>query len=134
LTEGFPSLKELVERELARRANAEDMRAALTFIAHDTPNSLVSVDEAVKAIEATDGDDSGKPIYVAKAIEVAVLDALQTLHPKRAIVCSSVVKHSRSLRDLARPDLELDATRDVDAAERAVERNTKRPTPTHWAN
>jgi hypothetical protein len=48
LTE-FPSLQELVQRELARRQESEDMFPALSFVVDDE-HSATDVETAVKAI------------------------------------------------------------------------------------
>jgi hypothetical protein len=127
LTEGFPSLKEMVELELKRRAEGEDHRPAFWFVACDESGALTDVDEAVAAIiDRTDNDPQGKVVYVSHLIERAVFDALHVAHPKRMPICNSIVAPGQSMRDLPRPDIELEPSRDHDDAGRAVDHAAKR--------
>jgi hypothetical protein len=59
---------------------------------------------------------------VAKAIREAVLDALDKAYPKRCTICSDIVAPGQSLSEYARPDIDLDPSRDADALDRATER------------
>jgi hypothetical protein len=128
-------LQEIIESELARRENREDMRPALWFVSCDEPGALMDVDEAVKVIvERADNDLSGKPVYVSRSIEKAVMDALHVGYPKRWSICNQVVSPGQPASLYARPDLELEPDRDADATERAAARiaEMRDPKSTHW--
>jgi hypothetical protein len=121
-------LKEMVEREIGRRTDCEDMRPAFWFVTDEEhPRALADVTTAVAAIiERTDGDDQGELVYVTRAIERGVFDALHAAHPRRMIICNQIVSPGQSMRDLPRPDIELEPSRDHDAAGRAVDHAAKR--------
>jgi hypothetical protein len=123
LTLGFPSLKEMVECELARRQDNEDLRPAFCFIVHDVPGGLADVDEAVKAIvEVAENDGNWAKVCVTRAIGEAVIDALQAAHPKRCVISHPIVSPGQSQEQLARLDIDYEPERIADAADRAAER------------
>jgi hypothetical protein len=103
LTDGLPSLKELVERELKRRAEGTDYRPAFWFVSHDKPGALTDVAVAMAAIiERADSDEDGDVVYVSPSIERAVLDKLHAEHPKRMAICNQVVHPDDSMRERGR--------------------------------
>jgi hypothetical protein len=129
-------LQQMVAAEIARRQESENQKPAFWFVAHDQPGALTDIRQAVAAIvERTDGDDQGKPIYVAHSIEKAVMDALQAAHPKRYVMCNSVVDSARrhapvpETSETAAPSAPIEIDRpgepprpDEDVASRAAER------------
>jgi hypothetical protein len=67
-------------------------------------------------------EDGRKIVCVTRAIQDAVLDALQAAYPKRMIIYRPIVEPGQSLRETTRPDIDLAPSRDGDAIDRAAER------------
>jgi hypothetical protein len=85
----YPSLKELVAREQARRAEANTVYMPFSFIVDDKgENAFKDVAEAVKAIEAergtrANGSGSSQKVCIHSAINDAVCAALEAGHPRQ---------------------------------------------------
>lgn len=84
---GFPSLQELVQRELARRQDEGASYNPFRFVVKNGSKGVTNVEEAVAAIEAElearDKDIACASPVIALSIKDAVIAALQAEHPKR---------------------------------------------------
>lgn len=141
---GFPSLQEMVQRELARREDAQSIFLPFSFIVRDEPAAITDVAAAVKAIEAqTEAVNCGERVTIASGIRNDVVAALKATHPRRfkklgnvSILARVIVKPSEAGDIPHRPwrsDVDDDVTeractrrlaiprRMVDSAERAVD-------------
>jgi hypothetical protein len=71
---GLPSLKDLADRELARRSEAESVLPPIRFVESDAADATMNVEAAVKAIEA---------FAEARNIGQRVTPALAAAHPRQ---------------------------------------------------
>lgn len=84
---GFPSLQELVQRELARREEAGARYNPFTYVVRDWPGAISDIATAVAAIEAElEARDKGiacsRPV-IGPSIQADVEAALHAKYPKR---------------------------------------------------
>jgi hypothetical protein len=79
-----------------RDSENQRRKPAFYFVAHDALGSLMDVGEAVRAIEQnTANADSRELVYVSHSIREAMMGALEKAHPRRYVMCSSVVDSKR---------------------------------------
>jgi len=125
---GFPSLQEMVQRELARRQEGDGQYPCLAFVVYDKRHgALTDVEAAVKAI-VEQAEDGGDRVYIASSIREAVVAALDAKFPKRRILIRTIV--GSAMRDAPIPEAAEGAgpsspAARLDAVERARERLAK---------
>jgi hypothetical protein len=128
---GFPSLKELVEREIARRQEGDSTWPTLCFIVDDkNPSALTNVEAAVKAIveQAEQGNITDR-VHITSDVHEAVLAALRAVYPRRLILVRTFA--DSPMRYAEKPEVaegsapSVAARIDDDAAARARDRLAK---------
>jgi hypothetical protein len=112
------NLKDLVQAELARRAEASSTLLPFTYTTHDEPGAMTDVQTAVSAVEEEHaarvrGEMRTAPT-IAAGIAGAVEDALAAAHPKhfarlgRLSIVAHVIVDART-RHAPVPDVVKDA-------------------------